>query len=318
MLYEYRHLSRVHRQNSRKFKRIIFFILIIILLSSWFFVSRRENSQTANIISPLADSVNSSINAVKKFIGKGELEKIVTTTIGSVPGTYAVVVKNLKTGEEFKFNSDKKFESASLYKLWVMAVVYKQIETRKLKADKVIKADVKDLNEAFRIATEEAELAEGGIEMGIESAVKQMITISHNYAALALTKEVGLSNVQRFLKEEGFADSRTDPPITTAQDIALYFEKLYKGDLANEEYTQKMIDVLKGQKLNDRLPKYLPAKTKAAHKTGELNGFKHDGGIVFSEKGDYILVILSETEDPRTAAENQAQLSKKIFEYFEK
>ena len=37
----------------------------------------------------------------------------------------------------------------------------------------------------------------------------------------------------------------------------------------------------------------MPDGVEIAHKTADLDGYSHDAGIVFSDGGDYILVILS-------------------------
>ncbi len=72
--------------------------------------------------------------------------------------------------------------------------------------------------------------------------LNQMITISHNYAALLLTEKVKLSTVAKFLQTNGFKESNVgtngEAPVTTPSDIALFLEKLYKGQLANPTYTR--------------------------------------------------------------------------------
>ena len=50
-------------------------------------------------------------------------------------GQWAAVIKNLKTGEEYKFSENSKFDSASLYKLWVMGTTYKFIREGKITED---------------------------------------------------------------------------------------------------------------------------------------------------------------------------------------
>ena len=77
-----------------------------------------------------------------------------------------------------------------------------------------------------------------------------------------------------------------------------------------------MIGILSENKLNEGLPKYLPAGTKIAHKTGEIEGYKHDAGIIFTPKGDYLIVVMSNTDSPYGAEERIAILSKAVFEYF--
>ena len=79
-----------------------------------------------------------------------------------------------------------------------------------------------------------------------------------------------------------------------------------------------MINLLLAQKVNDRIPKYLPANIKVANKTGELEGLRHDAGIVYGKKGDYIFVFLTDTPNPPDATETIATISKQIFEELEK
>ena len=78
-----------------------------------------------------------------------------------------------------------------------------------------------------------------------------------------------------------------------------------------------MLDVLKRVKRVDKLPKYLPEAALIAHKTGELDYFTHDGGIVYGPKGPYIIVVLTETKSPPDAQETIANISKAVYNYFE-
>jgi beta-lactamase class A len=78
-----------------------------------------------------------------------------------------------------------------------------------------------------------------------------------------------------------------------------------------------MLDILKKQKLNDRIPRYLPDDVIVAHKTGELFGAKHDAGIVFLKKGDFMIIVLSDTQNVKVAVEKIARFSEDIFNYFE-
>ena len=235
-------------------------------------------------------------------------------------GTYSIVVKNLKTGELFYQDEHRHFDSASLYKLWVMATVFQQIEKGNLKEDQLLSEDIETLNNDFGIDPDVAELTDGVVSFTVKDALKQMITISHNYAALLLTKQIKLSTVAQFLKDNGFYESSVgtngDNPNTTASDMELFLDKLYHGKLANPENTQKMIDLLKGQQLNDKLPKNLPDNVVIAHKTGELDFFSHDAGIVYAPQGDYIIIVMSESNLPAAAEDRIAQVSLSVYNYF--
>jgi len=250
------------------------------------------------------------------------LQKAVESTMQGAKGTYGIFIKNLETGESYSQNENKSYEAGSLYKLWVMAVAYDKINKGEVQEDQILSQDITVLNQEFGISQDEAELTGGHISLSVADALRQMIVISHNYAALLLTEKIKLSTLTNFLKNNGFIQSSigtdSDPPKSTAADIALFFEKLYNGQLVTLDDSRKMMELLGDQQLNDGLPKYLPDKSKVAHKTGDIDWFKHDAGIVFTEHGDYIIVILSESDSPSGSQEKIALVSKAVYDYFTK
>ena len=231
------------------------------------------------------------------------LQSVVEQSLNGVLGKYAVFIKNLKTDESYKRNQDIEFELGSLYKIWLMRSVMEELKSGQLNEDERIVENIASLNKRFNIASEEAEFKGGEVEFSVNSALEQMITISHNYAALSLLARVGDKNI---------------PKKVMAEEVALFFEGMYKGEMIDWEYSQKMLELLSRQKINDRIPKYLPAGTKVAHKTGDIGYFEHDAGIIYTAKGDYIIVVLTESNSPSDADEKIAQISKAVYEYFSK
>ena len=312
------------RRKRNRFIRLILFLFIIISFGYFifnFFVIRFQSSTA--LISPLPSlpTPPSSAYVSSPPISKS-LEEVVLKSLQDSKGTYGIVIKNLKSDETYYVLENKIFEAGSLYKLWTMAETIRQIQKGELQEDEVLSEKISVLNSDFSIDPDLAELKTGTITLTVNQALNQMITISHNYAALLLTKRIKLSSVKQFLEDNNLNNSIVDTdgssPTTTPTDIALFLEKLYKGELVNQEYTQKMLDLLKKQQLNKKLSKYLPKNVSVAHKTGEIGWFSHDGGIVFTSNGDYIIVVLSETELPAGAEEKIANLSKAVYEYFNK
>ena len=309
--------DRLARQGFFRFLRLFLLVIFVAGISA-LIVSWPSNK---TLISPISSSLADSDLPVADTKEASGLADIIQNELKDVKGDYAIVVSNLKTGESYTFNEHKVFDSGSLYKLWVMGEVYEQIKEGKLSEDQVVSEEISILNEKFKISSESAELTEGKIELPVNVALQRMITISDNYSALLLTWKLRLSKVKAFLGAHGFMESKVggadELPTTTAYDIALYFEQLYKGELGDADITSKMIALLKGQKLNGKLPKYLPKGTIVAHKTGELGLITHDAGIIYSSKGDYIIVVLSETPRPADAEEKIAQISKAVYDYFQ-
>ncbi len=286
-------------------------LVLLIYLGKNYFVKR--SSQEVDI-----EKISDDVAAVEiDDSGSSGLKAAVGKALNNATATYAIAIKNLKTDEFYYLNGHRQFNAASLYKLWVMASTYEQIEKGRVNEDDLMRQEVSVLNEKFKIATEEAEMTEGEVEMSVRGALERMITASDNYSALLLTEKIGIRAVTDFLSFYEFNNSSFgQPPKTTAYDAALFFEKLYNGQLASQENTTKMIDLLKGQALNQVLPKYLPEATVVAHKTGDLNPVAHDAGIVYAEKGDYVIVILSESSNPLGAKERIAEISQAVYEYF--
>jgi beta-lactamase class A len=307
-------MRRPYQRSSHAKTKIGLYILIFIIII--FTVAKMRGPQ--KLINPNVTSANFE----EFFIKQSSLKDTVNKALEGTNARYGIVVKNFKTNESYAFQADQTFKTGSLYKLWVMATVYQQIKDGILTEDQTLSQSINALNREFGIDPEDAELNGGGIDMPVSQALNQMITISHNYAALLLTEKIKLSKVAEFLKNNNFYHSRVgtngDLPESTPYDIAAFYEKLYRGEVVDQPSSQKMLETLKKQRLNDGLPRDLPDDTQVAHKTGDLNAFKHDAGIVFAPKGNYIIVIMSESNSPPGAQDRMANISEAVYNYFEK
>lgn len=296
------------RRNNSSGKKIIliFPILLLIIIVIFSFPKVKD------IISPMSSIIS------EKLPGKSPIKDAIEEVTKNEKGTYSFYVKNLKTGEEEGIEEHRVYETASLYKLWVAAELEEKIQRGQISKDDQISEDIVKLNEQFDIASEDAELKEGTIETTVSAALEQMIVVSDNYSALILSKLVGLSNVSLFLSNYGFSESSLNPPSSTAYDIGQFYQLLYNSRIVSASASKEVLTLLMRQRLNDRIPKYLPKNVAIAHKTGELGGVKHDAGIIFAPFGDYILVAMSDTKNPQKAAEIIARVSSEIYKYFEK
>lgn len=259
-----------------------------------------------------------TVASIKSTTQKENLSDVINPIISAASGNYAIVIENLKTGERFSVNEHQSFESGSLYKLWVMAEVERQISTGELTEDQIISEGATALSTYFGIDPQYAETS-GTISYTVAEALDQMITVSDNYSALLLSKTISPKNLALFAANNGFAETevgKTNVSLTTAYDTAQFFRKLYNGQLVNHNASQKMIEILKLQEINDRIPNNLPSGTTVAHKTGDIDNFTNDAGIVYSPNGDYIIVLLSQTDDVDLAKETLANISLAVYNHF--
>lgn len=305
--------------------RVFRLLFLVIFLITVFFAAYKITSIPDK--KPETDILSAITAASPKDItpppGTGQnkslLGQFVQHELAGTQGFYGIAVVNFRDRDIYLYNENRSFESASLYKLWVMATVYQQIQEGKLHESDMLSQDADTLNKEFAIASESAEFINQKITYSVRDAMIKMITVSDNYAALLLTEKVGLPAVAFFLKNNGFLQSQLgsydNEPVTTAHDVALFFVKLYNKQLADPVNTDKMLTLLKWQKLNSKLPKYLPASLTIAHKTGELDQFSHDAGIVYTPTGDYIIVVLTETDSRPLAEERISNISEAVYKY---
>jgi beta-lactamase class A len=222
------------------------------------------------------------------------LEEIISSTVNSQPGTWAVYVRNLNTGEEAAINADTQMNVASLYKLQVLYATYA-------------------LERAGQVSLDES-LPEGWTVSG---ALYDMITVSDQGATFALLRRLGTDNVNAVMSGLGLGQSYiTDWGYSTARETGTLLEMIALGQAVDEAASKNMLTLLFDQQINDRLPANLPAGI-VAHKTGELPGERNDAGIIYGPNGPYVMVVVTNDVPDEDAASNAiAALSGQVYEYF--
>lgn len=281
-------------KTLRASKKFFFWIIAVIIIVT--FLGNLGSKKEDEFLNPFIASGSSEAPATP-------LESLITSALKDTEGRYGIFIKNLKSGESFFMREEEKFDAGSLYKLKLMVLVFERIKDGRLSESEGFEEDVKELNEYFDIPEEDAELKEGVLNFTVKSALEQTITISHNYSAMALIRKLNAKNLAT--------------PVTP-KEIGNFFEDLYNGKIIDGDYSRQMLELLSRQKINDRIPNLLPKDIKIAHKTADLGYFEHDGGIVFSPKEDYIFVILSESKIPDAAGRKISEISKAVYEYFNK
>ena len=101
---------------------------------------------------------------------------------------------------------------------------------------------------------------------------------------------------------------------TTPEDIALFWRKLWEGDL-KEEYREEILDSLTETIFEEQIPAALPAKVRVAHKVGIDEGILHDAGIIFNDP-PFVLVLMSKNNNREEAQEAFILLTKALLESF--
>ena len=206
-----------------------------------------------------------------------------------------------KSAETFIYNSHP-MRSASMIKVFILATVM----------DKANRGEI-DINETLTLRGSDKVGGAGilagyssGTQLTLREVMELMITHSDNTATNMVIDRVGMDAINNYIKSQGYNDTILRRKMmdydaiyagrenfSSVRDLGTFFNRLYNYECVNEQYDKIMLDFLVKQTDTDCFPAALPGK-QIAHKTGALDGLYDDGGIIYSDGGDAVLVIMTE------------------------
>lgn len=246
--------------------------------------------------------------------------------ISNLRGEAGIVVEDLETGWTFIHNEDQPFPAASLVKIPILVTCFKAVEEGRL-----------DLSEKHVLRREDRVGGSGilrrmrnGRSFTYSQLIDYMVTESDNIACNILIDRLGFDYINQVFEELGLEKTRLNRKMidfaardqgienyTTAAEMTGLLDRIYHHRCFNAEISERCLAVLKRQKINDRLPRYLPKEITVAHKTGLEKEVCHDAGIVFTPSGDYIITVLVHTWiGPGSAKIFIGRLSSYFYEIF--
>ncbi|MFR0556344.1 serine hydrolase [Pseudoscardovia radai] len=127
------------------------------------------------------------------------------------------------------------------------------------------------------------------------SCFDTMIVNSDNACPLAWLNMKNPLTVQQEMRDAGFMNSGfADDSYVTAGDLADYLTRLYKGTFMDPDSRAKLLEDMTTQVYRSGIPTGIGEHGTVADKVGFLYGLLHDAAIVYSDKGDYVMVILTD------------------------
>ena len=259
----------------------------------------------------------------------------------SVTGDLGVAFTDLKTGEGFMLNADKEMPAASAFKVFLLAELLRQCEEGKFNL-----MDRHELKEEF-YSPGSGVLIDllPGMNLTLMDYARLMMMLSDNTATDYLYSLTGRDNIQKNVIDAfGLSKTKCDYPCkllietyfdpahkvlegernwrntddyrcltptndsTSPNDMAKVLKMAYDKALFSPWVSEQMIDIMKRCHTNSRIPKELPRDVEVAHKTGTMDKVANDCGIVYTEKGDYILCLFY---NGNTASQEEYDANKK-------
>ena len=191
----------------------------------------------------------------------------------------------------YAHNPEEQVITASLYKLGVLAEAERRVDLGELHYNDVITIQPEDI-------TEDGSFELPGTELTLDKALEAMITISDNGTAQALWHLLGGANIDATLAKAGITDfhvalDESEDNVATPRAIGQFFTLLAMKRLISPAASQRMLERLERQEINNRLPAALPDGVVVAHKTGNLVGVVHDAGIIYTPSGPRVVVAMT-------------------------
>ena len=212
--------------------------------------------------------------------------------IAAFPGRAGVwIADRASTAPLYAHDANTNVTTASLYKLGVLMEAERRVDSGQLRYRDMITIGEDDV-------TEEGSGYEVGAVLSVDDALEAMITMSDNGAALALWHLFGGDAIDATLARAGMPDfhvtlDSTGNTVATPRAVGTFFGLLARKELVSAAASERMLARLQRQTINDRLPAALPKQTVVAHKTGNLEGLIHDAGIIFTPRGERVVVVMT-------------------------
>jgi beta-lactamase class A len=268
---------------------------------------------------------------------RGSLAARVDELVRRKGAVVAVAYKNLGTGAFLYRNEDNTFHAASTMKVPVMMAYYQAFESGELSPEDTltVRNQFHSIVDGSPYSLQPREDGDPdlykaeGTEKTLDELIRRMITRSSNLATNLLIEKIGPSRASDLLRGlgayrmgvmRGVEDDKAYRAglinTATAKDLSLALAALVEGETFTPASRAAMIDTLKAQEFNEKIPAYLPKGIPIAHKTGDITGVHHDAAIVFPPgEAPYILVVLTAgLTDTKEADQRIAEISRLVWQ----
>ena len=219
-------------------------------------------------------------------------------------GHWAIVVESLDGKGTIRLNDKEPFTAASVIKIPIMMAAFHETRLGTLRLDDTCIVRKEDKVGGSGVLKE----LHSGLQLTLLDAINLMIVVSDNTATNLVIDAIGINRINEYMAKKGCSGSRLEAHLMkpkpggpyntiTACDVASLLKGISERTDENPGDCDIMIEILKRQQYNNKIPRYLPKEATVAHKTGEVSSVTHDAGIVFGPNSHFVIVCLSQNLD---------------------
>lgn len=261
-----------------------------------------------------------------------ELEKKINQQITEAGGTWGIYIESLTTKETLSHLPDEIFPAASIIKIPIMMAAFEAHHQGKFSMEDTLALRAEDLVGGAGVFQHMTP----GTRVTVYDTIMLMMIQSDNTATNMVIDLVGKENIRKTMKSIGLKDSsfynklmtvpydREGPNEITARDVNTMLKTIATGSYTSVYACEHMIDIMKRQQDDSRLPARLPRSNSdvigaietwnLAHKTGTISGVVHDVGILYVQNQEVLVTVLSKHVDDYFGQMTIATIGKNLFE----
>ncbi|MCC5931871.1 MAG: serine hydrolase [Cyclobacteriaceae bacterium] len=266
------------------------------------------------------------------------MSKALESHIKSFEGRVGLYVKHLETGEEFAFNENDVFPTASLVKVPIMVKLFDKLDKNEIKLqDSYTYSDSLDLYPYPDDEGITGQLREGA-HITLNKLANLMIYLSDNDASLWCQAIAGGGlEINAWLDANGFEQTRVNSRTagreadrekmgwgqTTPREMAELLVKIYRGEAVSQAADEEMYRMLGRVIYHGEALAGIPPDVQAASKQGAISRSRSEVVLVNAPAGDYVFCIITDDQqDTSWEFDNDGfrflrEISNELWNYFE-
>jgi len=255
----------------------------------------------------------------------GELDSFVSGVRERFRGVISYYIEDLQTGRTIVWNENQPLPAGSVIKLPIAVSVFEQELAGKLQLDAEVVLKATDKADGSGVLKR----TRSGTKFTVANLLELMLQRSDNTATNILTDLLGLEEINgscqrqgltatcmpRYIMDLAARDNKIEN-YTSATDMGRLLKSLYAKQILDPPTSAQLLDILKGQHVRDRLPRYLPPGVVVAHKTGLMKDACHDVGILYGRNHDFVIAVLTSEFGSYTQAKQAiGQIGRAVYQY---
>lgn len=264
------------------------------------------------------------VNIAKYNELKDKMKVESDTIFKDIKGEYSLAFRDLNQASSLSINSEKTV-AASTIKMFIMIEAFEQIKSGNLReSDTIVLQDSMKAGGSGILAKEEV-----GKRLTISELISLMMIKSDNTAANILIDKLGMSKINNTIKALGCINTELNRKMmdesaikngienyTSVDDMCLLLSKIYNNQCIDSIYDNKMLSIMKQNETKSKIPNELPEGVEVANKSGEYEGVQNDAGIIFTDKGAYILCVTTRDGEVDSQVSSISSISKIMYDYY--